>query len=887
MTLAVVDWRRAVEAAVEGYVPDEAGDVLDSVAFIESLDGALDLEGEDLDVAVREAVDAWRATEAIVHAPAGSADGGQFVAGGGSGGSKSGKGKSVGKAAPKPAGDLAYNGKTGAGYGMRGGDSRVHSLQQALNRLGIKDAQGQPLKDDGLYGPRTTSAVRSLQRRLGMQPTGVVTPELLSQITGLKSLPARRRREGLDLVGEDGPELVEPPEGTRVLEGVEEAEDTIEGRVLEARADAEDGGRVFRVRIIRVGDSKNGRRYTEAVLKRATPMYEGAKAYDHHRTADELRTSTIHGLVGSYRNASFEGAGIHADLHLLPGARHTAEALDASLAAQAQGLPPLVGISHDVLATYATVQAGGRRLQEATAITRVHSADVVADPAAGGIATRMVAGGVETDTEESDVTVTTEAVLDALKTAGDEQLAAVGLTRVTPSSTTESTEVRATEAGEPKGSMLVQVLLREKLADAGMSSLRESVLARLPERVTEADIDREVVAYKGMMADVERAGLRPTATAQVTQDAMDKKRERLDKFFESDFVAGYHSFRDAYMDITGYRPGFAYTEDMNRRILRESFGGGFDSGVRSTESVDTTTWAQVLGDSVTRRLVAAYQTPSLQTWRRVVSSIVPLDDFRTQRVGRVGGYGVLPTVAEGAPYQPLTSPPDEEATYALSKKGGTEDITLEQIANDDRRVIPQIPGKLGRAAAQTLYRFVFDFFATNPTATYDSVAWFHASHSNTTAAALSQSSLSAASVALMTATAYGDAFEVLGEPASLLIVPAALREIAFQLCRSAVAVPATPAGPSNTPNIHSEQDNLDFIVVPYFSDTNDWFAIADPKAVPTLEIGFYQGRDTPEIFTQADNSVGSVFNADVFTWKIRFPFSGTILDHRGVQRGTQ
>jgi len=180
-----LDWRRAVEAAVGDYVPDVAAEALDSVSFIKSLDGAVGLAGDELAGAVREAVDAWleaddRAVEAIVHAPAGSADGGQFVAGGGSGGSKSGKGKSGGKAAPKPAGDLAYNGKTGAGYGMRGGDSRVHSLQQALNRLGIKDAQGQPLKDDGLYGPRTTSAVRSLQRRLGMQPTGVVTPELLS-----------------------------------------------------------------------------------------------------------------------------------------------------------------------------------------------------------------------------------------------------------------------------------------------------------------------------------------------------------------------------------------------------------------------------------------------------------------------------------------------------------------------------------------------------------------------------------------------------------------------------------------------------------------------------------------------------------------------------------
>jgi hypothetical protein len=39
---------------------------------------------------------------------------------------------------------------------------------------------------------------------------------------------------------------------------------------------------------------------------------------------------------------------------------------------------------------------------------------------------------------------------------------------------------------------------------------------------------------------------------------------------------------------------------------------------------------------------------------------------------RFGGYGNLPTVGQGAPYTALTSPTDEEATYAPAKRGGTE-----------------------------------------------------------------------------------------------------------------------------------------------------------------------------------------------------------------------
>src|SRR5204863_7570385 len=106
-------------------------------------------------------------------------------------------------------------------------------------------------------------------------------------------------------------------------------------------------------------------------------------------------------------------------------------------------------------------------------------------------------------------------------------------------------------------------------------------------------------------------------------------------------------------------------------------------------------WNLVLGDSITRRLIAEYNQPSLQNWKSIVSSVVPINDFRTQRVDRIGGYANLPAVNQGAPYQPLTSPTNEEVTYAITKRGGTEDITLEMIANDDVRSISKIPQKLG------------------------------------------------------------------------------------------------------------------------------------------------------------------------------------------------
>jgi hypothetical protein len=757
---------------------------------------------------------------------------------------------------------LSFNGKVGTGYGVKGGDPDVRALQRALNAAGLTDAQGQKLAVDGKYGPRTTAAVRKLQQRYGLKPDGQVTPELLARITKRKTAKAKESEEPvLD------------------VDGAVEAEDRLEGRVMEALGTDTAGGRIFRVRIIKEGTSRNRKRYTESVLRRAAPLYEGAKAYDHHRTAQEMQTSTVAGLVGGYRNVGYEGDGLYGDLHLLPSAVHTAEALDASIGAQEQGLPPLVGISHDVLATFRPDT--GARVQEAVAITRVHSADVVADPSAGGIATRALAGGTDTDTEESVVTITTEAVLAALQPASDEQLAAVGLARQATPVTEAVTPERVTESGEPKTSIVSGVLIREKLREANLEHVRESLTARLPERITEADIDREISAFKAILADAERAGLTPTATAQVTKESRDKVVDGLNKAFDGDYSV-FRSFKQAYAAFSGRQPQ-QWGADENRQILRESAGAMYDSSARTTESLTTASWAEVLGDSITRKLIDVYKTPDLRTWRAIVSDIVPVNDFRTQRRVRTGGYGVLPVVPQGAPYQPLTSPGDEEATYALEKKGGTDDLTMEMIANDDLGAITRIPRALGLAAARTLHNFVWDFLSTNPTI-YDSVALFHATHANTTAVALSQSGLSSLRQKMRDQTGYGDTSNILSLTPKYLIVPNELEELAFQLTASAVAVPATPAGPSDTPNLHR---GMQPIVVDYFTDANDWYTVADPSMCPTIELGFYQGREEPELFTQSDQTVGSMFNSDTLTYKIRHVYKGAVVEYRGMQRGTQ
>jgi hypothetical protein len=52
-----------------------------------------------------------------------------------------------------------------------------------------------------------------------------------------------------------------------------------------------------------------------------------------------------------------------------------------------------------------------------------------------------------------------------------------------------------------------------------------------------------------------------------------------------------------------------------------------------------------------------------------------------------------------------------------------------------------------------------------------------------------------------------------------------------------------------------------------------------------IEIGFFGGREEPELFVQDAPNVGSLFSNDVITYKIRHIYGGGVLDFRGFVGG--
>lgn len=649
------------------------------------------------------------------------------------------------------------------------------------------------------------------------------------------------------------------------------------GRLIEAAGSSGE----WLIRVICAGESENGNVYPEAVLREAAPMFEGVRVFvksDEEHLKD--RGKDVRNLIGGLTAPRFvEAAGgqpaqIQATLRLIEPDGAIAVRLRE---AHSRGLSSLFGFSIDAYSQAKTVARGTKRLREAKKFVKVNSVDLIVEPGAGGELIRMVeakqsqehdtmrtrmieairakrpdlAADIDDDTPE-DVVLARYA--EALRPAP----ASGGITAEQLQEQVRMVEARATARATIGASKLPQPAKDKLLADFG---------AR--ERFVEADVTAAIEAetqYLGRFTESGRPVI-PFNSVEV-EDRSAKVADMLDAFFDRSHKnhRDVQSFKECYIEITGDRRVSGLLRDCDMSRLREAAGDRF------LESVATTTFANALGDSMRRALVRAYQGDTdLQSWRRIVD-VVPRFDFRSNEIARIGGYGNLPSVSQGAGYNALTTPSDEKATYALTKRGGTEDITLEAIRNDDVGLLRRIPQELSGAAAQTLYEFVFDFIRTNPTI-YDSVALFHASHNNLGTTALDATSAAAARLAMVSQTRAGSGKKINTGPAFLL-VPFDLQETAYNLFVRG----------TNQDKTYIQTLNPEVIPINYWTDANDWAMVADPMRCPTIEIGFLDGNETPDLFVQDMPNVGSMFSNDKLTYKIRHIYGGNVLDYRGMRK---
>lgn len=254
--------------------------------------------------------------------------------------------------------------------------------------------------------------------------------------------------------------------------------------------------------------------------------------------------------------------------------------------------------------------------------------------------------------------------------------------------------------------------------------------------------------------------------------------------------------------------------------------------------------------------------------------------------GHVTRNGIIPIVPEGSGYNEARIA-SEYNTAKLATRGVTFTLTRQALINDTQGALQDIPAKLGDAMARTLNWAVASYLETNA-ALADTVALFHATHGNleTGNTALSLETIIAEYSAFSQQTS--PMGRVLNMRPKYLIVPPELQFTAIDILDQNMLMvnrqitATTTSTRVGTQNLIASQ--LQLVVLEELTDANDWYLAADPGECSSIEVGFLDGRETPELFvSDAGNGSLDLAAADGIRHKIRHDFIPYCRHYSGIR----
>lgn len=318
---------------------------------------------------------------------------------------------------------------------------------------------------------------------------------------------------------------------------------------------------------------------------------------------------------------------------------------------------------------------------------------------------------------------------------------------------------------------------------------------------------------------------------------------------------GYRSLSQLIYDVVGDAP-----------IMSERF----------YEALTTSNMTSIVKNALNLMLAANYSKKT-EWWDPIVRT-EEVDTIDQATLVRVYGMDTLDVVDEGQAYTELTWRDDEEVPTFV-KRGNYIGVTLETMLNDKLSVIRMIPERLATSWHNTLSTMVSNVFTiqsgTGPVFASDTGALFNATaittnggHVNLLTASFSFSAYDAARTAMMKQTdQYSGGGTEVGKRLLIrpkyLLVPVDLEQEGKRI-RNSEFIPGLA---DNDINPHREE--FEVVVVPEFTDANDWALVADPQEFPAIWLIFLRGRRVPELFTADSEVAGSMFTNDTIRYKVR------------------
>lgn len=434
-------------------------------------------------------------------------------------------------------------------------------------------------------------------------------------------------------------------------------------------------------------------------------------------------------------------------------------------------------------------------------------------------------------------------------------------------------EARAAAAAAIIGASGLPKVVQERL-NAGRYDSPEAVQAA----VDAARVEMAALTEAGVVTLGGRpprgAGLRGLSV----REPLDEARELVAFFFGASDAAApppnLRSFADLYVALTG---------DVY-------FRGVFDPGRVQFAGATTSTLPNLAVDAMNKVIIEQFRALDHYRWFERITHVAPNDGrLHDMKWITLGGISDLPSVAEGAAYTELDVA-DVEETAAFVKRGGYVGITREMIKNSDIMQLQAIPRALATAAVRTRSAAVAALFTANsgvgPTLAQDSKALFHADHGNLTTDALGTDAAAwrAARAECFQQAEVGSS-KALGVFPRYALVPAELYDTALSILGYGEGMPTTYSPEAQGRGFADPRPVP--LVVPEWTDANDWAYAVDPAVYPVIHMSYSQapgGRahPAPELFAVVSETSGLMFSNDVLPIKVRDEFALGVNGYRGI-----
>ena len=626
----------------------------------------------------------------------------------------------------------------------------------------------------------------------------------------------------------------------------------------------------FEVVAITAGPA-NGWQFDAEVLKESIGLWEGVHCFVDHG----LASRSVRDIAGILRHPTWDEQlqGIRAVLESFGPAGE----LLSGLGRQAVGMQPpsLVGFSADIFFKHR-----GKRVEK---ITRVMSVDLVYNPARGGAFLRLLNQIEEKKNKKGDKNMQENEQLtgdgDAVETR--EQF------NLKENNENALMQVQLAETAKVRQQMCTWAL------EAGLNAahLPKPVSDRLrrqfQERIFEAaELQTAIEDQRTMLAELEAAEVvqGPGRVSNMV-DTTDRLQAAVDDLFglprderlKGVSVTPLSGIRELYLTLTGdHELHGGYHPERAQLATTADFTGLVKNALNK---IVVNTW-----DELGRIGYDWWQAISVQEHFSTLHSITGT---------LVGTVSDLPAISEGAEYTELVVG-DSPETASFTKYGGYIPLTLELIDRDETRKLRMYARELASAGMRKISKKVAEIFTANagigPTMA-DTGALFNATavttaggHGNLLTTALSASQWDIVSQAVYKqpmlvkneAGSYGIG-PAMGVNPKYILVPRAMQKTAMEICTGALV----------------REENYVFdnvmkgtavpVVVPEWTDANNWAAVCDPRIAPSIYVGERFGL-RPEVFVAGDELSPAVFMNDEHRLKVRHFLAVWVNDFRPLHK---